>query len=104
MNKMLNKIFFFEITVLCSSRDGIYKTFICYYGLSWFDTPLYSTGCFAKSKHVTHTHTCIFICRALFRSSSHLMKEKVSFVWGCLCGLVVRVPGYRGPGFDSRLY
>jgi hypothetical protein len=26
--------------------------------------------------------------------------------WTCLCGLVVRVPGYRsrGPGFDSRCY
>jgi hypothetical protein len=26
--------------------------------------------------------------------------------WDCLCGLVVRVPGYipRGPGFDSQSY
>jgi hypothetical protein len=36
----------------------------------------------------------------------HFLTRGLNFIQDCLCGIVVRDPGYRsrGPGFDSRRY
>jgi hypothetical protein len=48
----------------------------------------------------TYTRTSIFIDI----DESNLINDRFEFLLDHLCGLVVRVPGYRsgGPGFDSR--
>jgi hypothetical protein len=53
-------------------------------------------------------HHILHVCglRVLFRARSQRNLERVGSTYDRLCGLVVRVSGYRyrGTGFDSRRY
>jgi hypothetical protein len=76
------------ITVTTSSRHADNVQYRCQRGRCVFQLCCMPWCCLAS-----HFIDCRF-----FNSSGH--------VWDRVCGLVVRVPGYRsrGPGFDSRRY
>jgi hypothetical protein len=68
----------------------------------------YSIAEFRRDGSLYNTNYCVYYVLIIFYVfvSKIMYRVILNTVGDRLCGLVVRVPGYRsrGPGFDSRRY